>query len=123
MKFIHRLGFYLGGFSIGLVFLAFFLSGKRTSCDYGPEARVLKNINTKKQAFSDEATHAIDKFSLDTTFINNALRYGNVNFNDSETKLDSCRIYAIEQSQEDELLVFKVRNCDSLATILSITKK
>ena len=29
MKFIHRLGFYLGGFSIGLVFLMFFLSGKK----------------------------------------------------------------------------------------------
>ena len=123
MKFIHRLGFYLGGFSIGLVFLAFFLSGKRTSCDYGPEARVLKNISTKKQAFCDKANYAIRQFSLDTTFINNALRNGNVNFNDSETKLDSCRVYAIEQSYKEDLLVFKVRNCDSIATVLSITKK
>ena len=48
MKFIHRLGYYLGGFSIGLIFLAFFLSGKRASCDYGPDARVLKNIGQKK---------------------------------------------------------------------------
>ena len=47
MKFIHRLGYYLGGFSIGLIFLAFFLSGKRASCDYGPDARVLKNIGQK----------------------------------------------------------------------------
>lgn len=123
MKFIHRLGFYLGGFSIGLVFLAFFLSGKRTSCDYGPEARVLKNINTKKQVFTEEATHTINKLSLDTTYLNNALRHGRVNFGDSQTKLDSCRIYAIEQPLDEELLVFKVRNCDSLATILTITKK
>ena len=123
MKFIHRLGFYLGGFSIGLVFLAFFLSGKRTSCDYGPEARVLKNINSKKQAFSEEATLVINELSLDTTYINNALRHGNVNFGNSQTKLDSCRIYAIEQPLDEDLLIFKVRNCDSLATILSITKK
>ena len=52
MKFIHRLGYYLGGFSIGLIFLAFFLSVKRASCDYGPDARVLKNIGQKKIMFS-----------------------------------------------------------------------
>ena len=52
MKFIHRLGYYLGGFSIGLIFLAFFLSGKRASCSYGPDARVLKNISTKQLIYS-----------------------------------------------------------------------
>jgi len=53
MKFIHRLGYYLGGFSIGLIFLAFFLSGKRASCDYGPDARVLKNIGLKQLQFDE----------------------------------------------------------------------
>ena len=47
MKFIHRLGYYLGGFSIGLILLAFFLQGKKTSCDYGPNARTTKNIANK----------------------------------------------------------------------------
>ena len=41
MKFIHRLGLYLGGFSVGLIFLMFFLVEK-TSCAYSPNARVLK---------------------------------------------------------------------------------
>ncbi len=39
MKLIQRIGYYLGGFSIGLVILAFFLNGKKTSCSYGPDAR------------------------------------------------------------------------------------
>ena len=48
MTLIQRIGYYLGGFSIGLVILAFFLNGKKTSCSYGPDSRVLKNINSKK---------------------------------------------------------------------------
>ena len=67
MKFIHRLGYYLGGFSIGLIFLAFFLNGKRTSCDYGPEARVLKNINSKPQRISSKAKKAIAQIEIDST--------------------------------------------------------
>ena len=49
MKLVYRFGFFFGGFSIGLVFLMFFLSGKKTSCAYGPDARVLKNIQIKIQ--------------------------------------------------------------------------
>jgi hypothetical protein len=52
MKFKHRLGFFLGGFSIGLVFLAFFLKQKKTKFAYGPNDRVLKNINDKPIQFS-----------------------------------------------------------------------
>ncbi len=50
MRLLHRIGYYLGGFSIGLIILAFFLSGKKTTCAYFPEARVLKNINTKTES-------------------------------------------------------------------------
>ena len=70
MKFIHRLGYYLGGFSIGLIFLAFFLNGKKVSCDYGPEARVLKNINSKKIVFSEDLT----TFSLDTSEVKSVIK-------------------------------------------------
>jgi len=47
MEFLHRLGYYLGGFSIGLVLLFFIFNGKRTQCHYGPEARVLDNLSDK----------------------------------------------------------------------------
>ena len=45
MKFIHRLGYFMGGFAVGLVILAVFLNGKRTSCAYFPDARVMRDID------------------------------------------------------------------------------
>ena len=64
MNLKQRLGYYLGGFSIGLIFLAFFFSGKRTSCAYGPEARVLKNINTKPLVYSEEIERTLNDYQI-----------------------------------------------------------
>ena len=74
MKLIQRLGYYLGGFSIGLIILAFFLSGKKTSCSYGPNARVLKNISTKELLYSKTVIDQIEDQTIDTASINTILR-------------------------------------------------
>ena len=95
MKFIHRLGYYLGGFSIGLIFLAFFLSGKRASCDYGPDARVLKNIGQKKIKYSKSVELIMLEEAIDSTKIYHILRTGDVNFSESNTSLEPCKIYMI----------------------------
>ena len=47
MNLLYRLGFYLVGFSIGLVFLTVILKGKKTSCNYGPNDRVISNLSKK----------------------------------------------------------------------------
>ena len=47
MSFLYRLGYYLGGFSAGLVILFFLFNGKRTQCNYGPQARVINNLSEK----------------------------------------------------------------------------
>jgi hypothetical protein len=54
MKFLYRLGFYFGGFSIGLIFLAFILNGKKTSCNYTPNARVIDNLLQKEIMISED---------------------------------------------------------------------
>lgn len=123
MKFINRLGYYLGGFAIGLIFLAFFLSGKRTSCDYGPEARVLKNISTKKQIVSSEAQRRIQEYQLDSTYLKMVLRQGNVNFKKSDIGEKDCNVYAIEDQTDTFFATFYVENCDSIATITTIEIK
>ena len=123
MKFINRLGYYLGGFAIGLIFLAFFLSGKRTSCDYGPEARVLKNISTKKQIISIEAQQRIQEYQLDSTYLSTVLKQGNVNFKKSNIGENDCNIYAIEDETDTFITTLFVENCDSIATITSIEMK
>ena len=120
MKLIHRIGYYLGGFSIGLVVLAFFLSGKKTSCDYGPDARTIKNILIKKRTYSDAAIASMANYSLDTLMVTKLIKTGDVNFSESETHVEGCKTYLIENSYDDKDFEFRIKNCDSTATILSI---
>lgn len=118
MKLIQRIGYYLGGFSIGLVILAFFLSGKKTSCAYGPEARVIKNINSKPFEYS---TNALSK--LDTVQINSLVRYGDINFSKSSPRITPCGEYIIEGELEEKLFEIFLENCDSLVRITDVIKQ
>ena len=117
MKFIHRLGYYLGGFAIGLIILAFFLSGKRTSCDYSPDARVLKNIRIKERKYSEEAEEKMRLYNVDSSTISAVLRSGDVDFSRSNTDLDSCKTYMVTGERDDRELEFLFENCDSVATL------
>ena len=123
MKFIHRLGYYLGGFSIGLIILAFFLSGKKTSCSYSPNARVLKNIRVKERVYSESALENLALYELDTTQVSNLLSSGNVDFGRSNTELYSCKTYMITGEASEKSLELLVENCDSIATVLEIVVK
>lgn len=120
MKLIYRIGYYLGGFSIGLVILAFFLNGKKASCSYGPESRVLKNINLKKVAFSNEAEHFITTNKIDTLSVNYILYKGDVVFSKSETKSTPCKTYHIEGVLKDKEAALLVENCEKTATLKKI---
>jgi len=120
MKFIHRLGYYLGGFSIGLIILAFFLSGKKTSCAYGPNARTTKSISQNKKSFSEDALQTMRTFNLDTTVVSDMIKHGAVNFSESDTKTKPCKTYIIENSYKKQEFRLQVKNCDSLATVETI---
>jgi hypothetical protein len=120
MKLIHRVGYYLGGFSIGLIFLAFFLSGKKTSCSYGLDARVLKDIRQKEMHYSEASQLLLDDKTIDTTTINYILKKGDVNFGESNTKLDSCKTYMIEGKSNSKEYKLLIENCNKKATINSI---
>ncbi len=123
MKFIHRVGYYLGGFSLGLILLAFFLSGKKTSCDYGPNARTLKNIGIKKQAYSEFALTEMRNYGIDSSEVSKLISTGSVNFSESDTQKDSCNIYLIENEWKEKELELSVENCDSIATLVSVLIK
>lgn len=120
MKLIHRIGYYLGGFSIGLIVLAFFLSGKKTSCDYSPNARTIKNISIKKKIYTDATMVTMNNHSLDTLMVSELIRTGDVNFSESDTKAEGCKTYLIENTYKDKDLELQIKNCDSTATILSL---
>lgn len=120
MKFIHRLGYYLGGFAIGLVILAFFLSGKRASCDYSPDARVLKNIRIKERAYSESALEKMRLYQVDTSHISTVLNNGDVDFSRSNTDLDSCKTYLVTGRSSLHNLELLFENCDSIATLQKV---
>ncbi len=119
MKFVKRLGFYSGGFIIGLLLLFFFLGGKKTSCDYGPNARTLKNIRIKERAFSEETLQYLSQQQLDPSAISILLQNGNVIFSESNTDLDSCKVYVIEGSVSEKNLKVSIENCANKSTVLS----
>lgn len=123
MKFIHRVGYYLGGFSIGLIILAFFLQGKKASCDYGPNARTTKNIANKSKSYTLEAQSAMENYKLDSLTVSNLIRFGTVDFSKSKTKTKDCQTYYIENSYKENQFELLVKNCDTLATVESITIK
>ena len=120
MNLARRLLYFGGGFLIGLLLLLFFLGGKRASCDYGPTARVLKNIRTKQLQLSDSAQAALKELALDTSHINLVLRTGEVDFSQSETRLDSCRIYAIGGVLPAGEIQFRLRNCSDTAKVMTV---
>ncbi|GAA4278833.1 DUF4258 domain-containing protein [Aquimarina mytili] len=117
MRLAQRLFYYLGGFAIGLILLFFFLGGKKTSCDYSPSARVLKNIRIKERVFSEQVLSNMDTYRIDTADVSYVLTKGSVDFSKSNTKLDSCKTYFIEGNIEEKTITMFIENCDSIARI------
>jgi len=120
MKFVNRLGYYLGGFSIGLIILFFFLNGKDASCSYGPNARTVKNISSKPIHYSAKALQYTKEHTIDSTAIVNLIKYGDVDFSLSDTKTKACKTYHINNTYKQKPLVLKIMNCDSIATLKDI---
>ena len=60
MSFLKRLYYFSTGLIIGTVFLFFILNGKRTSCNYGPSARVIDNIISKELILKYQTDSIVD---------------------------------------------------------------
>lgn len=122
MSFLKRLGFYLIGLSIGLVFLAFFLNRKKAQFCYLPNCRVLKELRSKPLSYSEAVLQQLDALALDTTDVLHFLTDGDVDFRASETKAKPCKIYEIEADIAEEPLLLRVQNCDSTVLALELQK-
>ena len=120
MNFIQRLGYYLGGFAVGLIFLSFFLNGKKTSCSYSPQARTIKNINLKELQLSEEVMVKTKTLNISENQIAELVSNGRINFSKSNTMLDSCKQYVIEGKEQMKLKSVLVENCENVATVLDI---
>ncbi|MBD3661901.1 MAG: DUF4258 domain-containing protein [Arenibacter algicola] len=124
MAFLKRLGFFIFGLSIGLVFLTIFLMKKSqetgTEFCYFPNCRTLKDIRAKQISYSDAIGQLIQQHELDSTDINGFLYKGEVDFGKSETKTKPCKTYYIEGMVKDKAAILKVKNCSEKAVIESV---
>ncbi len=116
----RRFALYGFGFFIGIILVFFFLGGKRASCNWLPNDRILNIIQQKKIEFSEEAQLMITKHQIDSLSVHQVLRKGNVDFSKSEVKNNPCRKYIINGNQPLEAIELTVQLCDSIATIIKI---
>ena len=107
MSFLKRLYYYSTGFIIGIFFLSFIFNGKRTSCNYGPSARVIDNIISKELILKSNIE------SIDSLELIDLISEGKVIFNKSEPNQKPCGIYYIKTDS----LNFIITNCEDNATI------
>ena len=121
MAFLKRLGFYLIGLSIGLVFFFFFLKKKSdetgVSFCYLPNCRVLKELRSKPSTYSGQIDQMVADQTLDSLTIAYFMNEGDVNFKKSNTKNTTCKTYLIEGMVKEKLMVLTVKNCDSIVLI------
>lgn len=122
--FIKRLGYFMVGLSIGIVFLAFFLKKKSDQTGvyfcYLPNCRVLKDLRSKPIYYSDRISEMLQNKELDTLTINHFFKEGEVNFSESDTKSKPCKTYMIEDETASKMTTLKVKNCPERITILEV---
>mgnify|MGYP007000150256 len=68
----------------------FIFNGKKTSCNYGPSARVIDNIISKDLIFK------VDQDSIENEELIDFISNGKVRFNKSHVNKKPCALYFIE---------------------------
>jgi len=116
MAFLGRLGWYLLGLSIGIVFLVFFLKKKSgengMELCYFPNCRVLKDMRSKPVTFSEDFDAA-----KDSVLIKSFLTDGNIDFGKSDAKSDPCRTYYISKVVETGQMALIAKNCKNKVVV------
>lgn len=124
MSFLKRLGFYLIGLSIGLIFLVIFLKNKAeetgTSFCYFPNCRVLKELRAKPQKYSAAFQQLMDNGRIDSLGIDNFLIEGDIDFRNSDTKSEPCKTYRIQGLLNENEAVLIVDNCKDTIVLKTI---
>lgn len=124
MKFSHRFAYYLIGLIMGSFFVAAVFSGKDTRCNYFPNARVLNDLRNKPFHYSDKASQILAEKWVDTSDIKNTLKYGDVDFDKSNVKVGSGKLYSIDgKTIKNQEITLQVINYSEKAVLKDIIKK
>lgn len=119
MTFKQRLPYFLVGLTLGIIAVFFVFDKKNTTFDYGPNARVLKNISIKNHIFSEDVESALLSNKIDTAQISRILKNGNADIW-NKIKMDTCIQYNIKGRKDLKNITLTVKNCDSTAFIENV---
>ena len=122
--FIKRLGYFMIGLSIGVIFLTFFLKKKSedsgVSFCYLPNCRVLKDLRSKPFEFSNNFSELIKNKEIDSLTITSFFSDGDIDFGRSNTKSKPCRIYFIEKEIDAKTITIEVKNCPKKVSVIGL---
>jgi len=118
MAFLKRLGYYLFGLSIGIIILSFIFNGKKTSCNYGPQARVKSQLLRKKINVPDSILN--NKINITDNTIEDFIKNSSIDFSMSNTKKDSCKTYVLKGYLISKHASIEIENCLKVVTVLKI---
>lgn len=110
--------YYGLGLGLGILMVYFFFGDRDIQCSYFPNDRVLADLRKKELSLSADLLQAPSSSSTDTSGLSMALEFGKVNFGESEIEDLNCNIYRIELKAKQKY--FRIENCDSIATVLSV---
>lgn len=123
MKFIHRFAYYLVGLVIGVFFVSLIFSGKDTRCNYFPNSRVLNDLRNKPFHYSEKASQILAEKWVDTSDIKNSLKFGDVDFDQSNIAFKKGKLYIIEgKTVKNQEIILKVINYENKAVLEDIIK-
>ena len=108
MVFSKKIRFFSLGLLLGTFFLITFLNGKKLSCNYGPESRVINNLKQKKWIFDD------DSEGLDSLELADFLKSSKVVFGKSKIRRDSCKIYHLKGINQFKKIIINAENCSKI---------
>ncbi len=124
MKFSHRFAYYLIGLIMGSFVVAAVFSGKDTRCNYFPNARVLNDLRNKPFHYSDKASLILAEKWIDTSDIKNCQKYGDVDFDKSNIKVGTGKLYTIDgKTTKNQAITLEVINYPEKALLQDIIKK
>jgi len=118
-----RFTLYGIGFAIGIALVFFFLGGKKASCNWLPNDRILNIIQQKHIRYSQNVKDALLTSETDSLDIMLILTRGDIDFSKSQVKNDPCRNYWIEGINDQKDLFITVEVCDSTAVVKTLEKK
>ena len=118
----QRFTLYGIGFAMGIVIVFFFLGGKRASCNWMPNDRILNIIERKQLLYGDQIEQNLKEAEADSLDIRAILKNGDIDFSKSQVKNEPCRLYWIEGQGKQSSLLISVELCDSVATVSSLKR-